>query len=216
MILCPSTMCLDFSTLSQEIQELNKTSIDIYHNDIMDGSFVSNIALGLNDIRAIRKLTDKTIDVHLMITDPNEKVEWFIEAGADLVYIHPESGKYSMKTLEYIKSKGKLAGIAISPETSIEMIYEFLPLCDYVLVMTVHLGFAGQSFIETMTDKIIRLIQYRNRYNFKIVVDGNCTLNRIEELFIIGVDGFVLGTSSLFGHNQPYKTIINRLRDIEL
>lgn len=215
LIMCPSTMCIDLNHLDDDIKSLDEAGIDIFHNDIMDGTFVPNMTLGLNDVKAIRKLTSKLLDVHLMIENPGNKVDWFIDAGANIVYIHPESERYVVRTLAHIKERGAFAGIAINPDTSVESIEEMLNLCDYVLVMTVNPGFAGQKFIDFTKKKVEKLAVLKNEYGFKIVIDGACSPYVIEELYSIGADGFVLGTSALFGKNKTYKKIINELRDIE-
>lgn len=145
-LLCPSMMCADLKYLSTEIQALEEAGTDIFHCDVMDGTFVPNFALGLSDIASIRKSTDKLVDVHLMVENPAQKVDWFIDAGADIIYIHPEAERYVVKTLAHIKDRGKLAGIAINPDTSLETVEEMIGLCDYVLIMTVNPGFAGQKF----------------------------------------------------------------------
>lgn len=213
-LLCPSMMCADFANLEKEMHELEHAGVDIYHCDIMDGNFVPNITLGITDIKAIRKYTKKIIDCHLMIENPSEKVDWFIEAGVDLIYIHPESERYVVKTLAYIKEKGKLAGIAINPDTSIESIKEMLSLCDYIMVMTVNPGFAGQKFIDFTKEKIKNLLELKKVYGFKIMIDGSCSPQVIDDLSKMGCDGFVLGTSALFGKEKSYTEIIKELRNI--
>lgn len=212
LLLCPSTMCIDFHHLDDEIKALDGAGVDIFHNDVMDGSFVPNMTLGINDIKAIRRSTNKPMDVHLMIENPSGKVDWFIDAGADIVYIHPESERYVVKTLAHIKERGKMAGIAVNPDTSIDSIEEMLNLCDYVLVMTVNPGFAGQKFIDFTKKKVERLAKLKEAFGFKIVIDGACSPSVIKELSSIGADGFVLGTSALFGKNRPYKDIVKELR----
>lgn len=157
-LLCPSMMCANFDELKNEVEALDKAGADIFHCDIMDGTFVPNITMGIGDIKTIRRHTKKLIDCHLMIENPLQKVDWFIDAGADLIYIHPESERYVVKTLAHIKERGKLAGIAVNPDTSIETIQEVLNLCDYVMVMTVNPGFAGQKFIEFTKNKIKKRI----------------------------------------------------------
>lgn len=211
-ILCPSMMCADYGSLKQEVLNLDAAGADIFHCDIMDGSFVPNMAMGLMDIRTIKKYTDKPVDVHLMIEQPSQKIDWFIDAGADIIYIHPESERYVTKTLSYIHAKGKKAGIAIDPDTSIFTIEEMLPACDYVMVMTVNPGFAGQKFIESVKEKIKKLNEQKEKYKFKIIIDGSCSPERIQELSEIGADGFILGTSALFGKDRAYRDIIQELR----
>lgn len=153
-LLCPSMMCANFVNLEEEIRELERANIDIFHCDIMDGTFVPNFTMGINDIKAISSNTEKMVDCHLMIENPGTKVDLFIDAGVDLIYIHPESERYVSKTIKHIKSRDVLAGIAINPDTSIDMIIELLHLVDYVLVMTVNPGFAGQEFIDSTKIKI--------------------------------------------------------------
>lgn len=119
--------------------------------------------MGVMDIQTIRKYTDKPVDCHLMIENPGSKVDWFIKAGADIIYIHPESERCVVKTLAHIKQMGAQAGIAINPDTSIESIKELLNLCDYVMVMTVNPAFAGQGFIDFTREKISRLAELKKK-----------------------------------------------------
>jgi len=211
-LLCPSTMCINFDNISAEIKALDEAGTDIFHNDVMDGCFVPNITLGINDIKAIRRSTDKMMDCHLMIENPAEKVDWFIDAGADLIYIHPESERYVARTLVHIKERGVKAGIAINPDTSLETVKEMLYLCDYILIMTVNPGFAGQKFLDFTRNKIDRLIELKKEFGFKLVMDGACSPAVIEEFSHKGIDGFVLGTSALLGKNRDYSVIMEELR----
>lgn len=211
-LLCPSMMCADYGRLKEEVEVLDQAGIDIFHCDVMDGSFVPNMTMGIMDIQTIRQYTSKMIDCHLMIEHPADKVDWFIDAGADLIYIHPESERYVVKTLAHIKERGKLAGIAINPDTSIESIKEMLNLCDYVMVMTVNPGFAGQKFIEFTSNKIHQLINLKKVYGFNIIIDGSCSPEVIKEYSEMGCDGFVLGTSALFNKKESYKELIEGLR----
>lgn len=214
ILMCPSMMCANYGKLEDEVIKLDEAGIDIFHCDVMDGSFVPNIAMGIMDIDTIRKKTNKILDCHLMIENPSNKIDWFINVGVDLIYIHPESERYVIKTLSYIKEKNKLAGIAVNPDTSIESIIEMLSLCDYVLVMTVNPGFAGQKFIEFTKKKISKLVDLKKLYSFKIIIDGACSPSVIKELTELGCDGFVLGTSSLFNKEKNYKQIIHELRNL--
>jgi len=211
-LLCPSMMCADYGSLKDSVIQLDEAGVDIFHCDVMDGIFVPNITMGTLDIKAIRSYTDKMVDCHLMIENPGTKIDMFIEAGADLVYIHPESERYVIKTLDYIKSKGKLAGLAINPETSIETIHEMLYLTDYVMVMTVTPGFAGQKFIDFTKDKIQKLVELKKSFDYVITIDGACSQEVIAGLSQMGCDGFVLGTSALFGKEKSYLEIVRELR----
>ena len=134
-------------------------------------------------------------------------MNFFASAGADIIYIHPESERYVVKTLAAIKSLGKSAGIAVNPDTSISEIEEMLNLCDYVMVMTVNPGFAGQSFIEFTNDKVRRLAALKERFGFKLMIDGACSPERVRDLSAIGADGFILGTSALFGKDAGYEGV---------
>lgn len=212
MLLCPSLMCADYGNLRATVEDLDAAGIDIFHCDVMDGSFVPNFAMGLEDIKAVRAATNKLVDVHLMVENPASKVELFASAGADIIYIHPESKRYVVKTLAAIKSLGKSAGIAVNPDTSISEIEEMLNLCDYVMVMTVNPGFAGQSFIEFTNDKVRRLAALKERFGFKLMIDGACSPERVRDLSAIGADGFILGTSALFGKDAGYEECLRRLR----
>ena len=211
-LLCPSMMCADYGRLAEEIKALDAAGVDIFHCDIMDGTFVPNITMGLMDLKTIRKYTKKPVDVHLMIENPGEKVDWFLDAGADIVYIHPESERYVVKTLAHIKSRGAAAGIAINPDTSLATVEEMLNLCDYVMVMTVNPGFAGQKFIRFTKNKVRALAELKEKYGFKLMIDGSCSPAVIEELSAMGADGFILGTSALFGKGRPYAEIIPELK----
>ena len=210
-LLCPSLMCADFGKLEEEVRALDRAGADIFHCDIMDGVFVPNMAMGPLEVKAVRKATDKPVDVHLMIENPGTKVDWFLDAGADIVYIHPESEKYCIKTLMHIKEKAAHPGIAINPDTPVSLVSELFPYCDYVMVMTVNPGFAGQKFIETTKTKIRLLAEIKKDYDFILMIDGACSPQVVREQYEAGVDGFVLGTSALFGKGRPYEEIIKEL-----
>ncbi len=152
------------------------------------------------------------VDVHLMIENPGEKVDWFLDAGADIIYIHPESERYVVKTLAHIKERGGEAGIAVNPDTGVSGITELLNLCDYVMIMTVNPGFSGQKFIEFTKKKLEELAGLKAEYGFRLMIDGACSPEIIKETGALGVEGFVLGTSALFGKEQTYAEIILELR----
>ena len=212
MLLCPSMMCANYDNLAEDVRILDNAGTDIFHCDIMDGHFVPNMALGLHDIECIRRNTKKPIDAHLMIENPANKVEWFINAGCDIIYIHPESERYVVRTLAKIQNAGCKAGLAINPDTSIETVREMLHVCDYVMAMTVNPGFAGQKYIEFVTEKVAALAKMKNEFGFKLMIDGACSPEKIQELYQKGADGFVLGTSALFGKGKPYSGLLEELR----
>ncbi|MBE9888105.1 ribulose-phosphate 3-epimerase [Enterococcus durans] len=212
-LLCPSLMCADFSKLQDEVDKLDKAGIDIFHIDFMDGSFVPNFGMGLQDFDMVRASTQKKVDVHLMIQNPSKYVEMFATRGADIIYIHPEADQQAARTLEDIRKLGKKAGIAINPGTAVETIFELLPLVDYVMVMTVNPGFAGQKYLEYVNPKIEKLIKLGADFDFEVMVDGAVSLEKIRKLSENGVSGFVLGTSALFGKKEKYKEIISKIRN---
>lgn len=211
-LICPSMMCADFGFLKDEVTKLDQAGADVFHIDIMDGVYVPNYGMGLQDFEFIRKATNKIVDVHLMVKNPADYVEKFIDMGADIIYFHPETDQHPARTLDKIRAKGKKAGIAINPGTSIETIQELLYLADYVLVMTVNPGFAGQKYLDYVDLKIKKLSSMKNEYDFELVVDGAISNERVETLSALGVKGFVLGTSALFGKNESYQEIIKNLK----
>ena len=211
-ILAPSILAADIMRLGEQIEAVKNAGAKYLHIDVMDGMFVPALSYGMCVVESIRKSCDMVLDVHLMIENPGEKVDWFLDAGADIVYIHPESERYVVKTLAHIKSRGAAAGIAINPDTSLATVEEMLNLCDYVMVMTVNPGFAGQKFIQFTKNKVRALAELKETYGFKLMIDGSCSPAVIEELSAMGADGFILGTSALFGKGRPYAEIIPELK----
>lgn len=211
-LLCPSMMCADFGALKMELESLEKAGIDLYHLDVMDGKFVPNFGMGLQDIQYICKQGNQPSDVHLMIENPGDYVELFAKLGAKIIYIHPEADTHPTRTLQKIIDAGAKPGIAINPGTSISSIEELLHLAEYVLVMTVNPGFAGQKYLQFIDNKIERLAALKEKFGFEMVADGAISPERIAALSRKGVKGFVLGTSSLFGKGRSYEEIIPELR----
>ncbi|MBL1230035.1 ribulose-phosphate 3-epimerase [Enterococcus sp. BWB1-3] len=210
-LLCSSMMCANFANLQEDTKALDEAGIDIFHIDIMDGIFVPNFAMGLQDLQLIRSSTKKKVDVHLMIENPGNYVDLFSQIGVDIIYIHPEADKQYARTLDMIKSKGMKAGVAINPGTSLDTIKEIFSLIDYLMIMTVNPGFAGQKYLDYVNPKIEEAVSYGKLFSFKVMVDGALSPQRIEELHAVGVTGFVLGTSALFGKEKSYKEIVKEL-----
>lgn len=213
-IMCPSMMCAKFDNLKNEVKRLEDCNVDIFHCDVMDGQFVNNFGMSIYDVKAISDNTDKMVDVHLMVENPSRYLQLFKNAGADILYIHYESDKYIAKTLQSIRELGMKSGLAISPSVSLEMVKPLLTLCDFVLVMTVHPGFAGQTYLDFITERIVELVAMKHRYEYRIIVDGACSPEKIKELSRLGCDGFVLGTSALFNKEDNYKEKIEGLRKL--
>lgn len=210
-LLCPSMMCADFDCLARETETLDKAGADIFHLDVMDGSFVHNYALGLGDIRCVRRHTEKPVDVHLMVENPGQVVDIFLDAGADILYVHLEKDPHIARTLAAIRDRGRKAGLAINPGTPLEAARCVLPLVDYLLVMTVNPGFAGQKYLPFVDGKVQKAAALKAEYGYRLAVDGAVGPGVIHRLAPWGVDAFVLGTSALFGKGD-YKTTMNALR----
>lgn len=216
-MLTASMMCADFGHLRQEVRNLEKAGIDSFHIDIMDGRYVNNFAMSLYDMAAIAKVTKKPLDVHLMIEHPRNNIDLFLNKlrPGDTVYIHPEAEYHPSTTLQKIINAGMHPGIAINPGTSVETVKEMLRIVDHVLVMAVNPGNASQMFLPYVGEKIEALIKLRHQMDFKLIWDGACGAERMLEYAPQGVDGFVLGTTLLFGKKTDYATILESVRRLD-
>ncbi len=216
--LLASMMCADFGNLEKETKALDKAGIDSFHIDIMDGRYVPNFAMSLNDMRYIRSATDKPLDVHLMVEHPNNTVELFLKhlKKGDTVYIHPEAEYHPSTTLQKIIDAGVTPGIAINPGTSVETIYEMLRIVKKVLVMSVNPGNASQMFLPYVSEKYKKLLPLQEEMGFDAYWDGACGADKIKTYAPMGVKGFVLGTTLLFGKQESYEEIIRKIRAMEI
>ena len=215
--LMASMMCADFGHLERETRALDEAGIDSFHIDIMDGRYVPNFAMSLNDMKYIRNATNKPLDVHLMVEHPNNTVGLFLAhlKEGDTVYIHPEAEYHPSTTLQKIIDAGMIPGIAINPGTSVETIYEMLRIVKKVLVMSVNPGNAGQMFLSYVGEKYKKLLPMQEEMGFDVYWDGACSAEKIQTFAPMGVKGFVLGTTLLFGKETPYDVTLKNIRKMK-
>lgn len=209
-IISPSLLAADFANLQRDIELFNNSEAQWLHIDIMDGVFVPNISYGMPVLKAVGKHTDKPLDVHLMIVDPDRYIDTFADLGAAILTVHYEACTHLHRTLQAIKAKGMKAGVAINPHTPIHLLEDIIIDVDLVCVMSVNPGFGGQSFIEHTYQKIRKLkalIQQNNAPTL-IEVDGGVTDKNASQLIEAGADVLVAG-SYIFGNPDPQKVIRN-------
>ena len=215
--LTASMMCADYGNLEKEVKELDKGGIDSFHIDIMDGRYVPNFAMSLNDMRYIAGAAKKPLDVHLMIEHPSNHIGIFLAClrKGDTVYIHPEAEYHPSTTLQAIIDAGMIPGIAVNPGTSVETVMEMLRIVKKVLVMSVNPGNAGQMYLPYVGRKITKLLAMKEDMDFELYWDGACSADKITEYAPKGVKGFVLGTTLLFGKNKPYGETLADIRELK-
>ena len=206
--IAPSILSADFSRLGEEIAAIDSAGADYIHIDVMDGHFVPNITIGPLVVDAVRKVTQKPLDVHLMIENPDLYIPDFAKAGADIIVVHEEAVDHLHRTIQLIKSLGKKAGVSINPGTPINTLEAILDDLDLVLVMTVNPGFGGQSFIDSCLPKIkgLREMITARGLNTELEVDGGVKIDNIAKIAKAGADVFVAG-SAVFNTDDYSETI---------
>lgn len=205
----PSILSADFARLGEQVASLEQAGCRMLHVDVMDGHFVPNLTIGPPVVASLRKATRLTLDVHLMITDPDRYAPLFIEAGADQVSVHQETCPHLDRTLKMIQSLGVKAGVVINPATPLETLDEVLEIVDFVLIMSVNPGFGGQKFIPYTLDKVRRLAAKKRErgLTFPIEIDGGVTLANVGEVIKAGVEWAVAG-SAVFGAGNLAKAFV--------
>lgn len=207
-LIAPSVLAADFANLQRDIEMINKSDADWFHIDIMDGVFVPNISFGMPVLEAINKHAKKTIDVHLMIVDPDRYITTFKKLGADVLTVHYEASTHLHRTLQAIKAEGMKAGVALNPHTNVSLLEDVINDIDLVCIMSVNPGFGGQSFIENTYKKVKQLkeIITRNGASTLIEIDGGVTSKNAKQLVEAGADVLVAG-SFVFNAENPIHTI---------
>ncbi|MBP1765483.1 MAG: rpe [Firmicutes bacterium] len=206
--IAPSMLSADFTNLKNEILRAEQAGADMLHIDVMDGHFVPNLTFGAPVVAALRKVTNLPFDVHLMVTNPQDLIEDFYQAGADIITVHVETAPHLHRLVQTIKAKGIQAGVALNPATSLTTVEEILPEVDMVLIMSVNPGFGGQKFIPFSVQKIKKLKQMLNECQSSAViqVDGGINAETAKTVISAGADILVAG-SAVYGANDLAQAI---------
>jgi len=215
-LLAPSILSANFLTLEKEIRLVEKAGADIIHCDVMDGHFVPNLTFGPSIIKQIKEITNLPLDVHLMITNAEQTIDSYIDAGADYISVHYEAVTHLNRLISYIKKRNVKAGVVLNPSTSVELIADVFPILDFVLLMSVNPGFGGQKFIQGTYNKIDKFNEMKLKYkndNILLEVDGGVSLENSKTLSKFGVDIFVVG-NAIFKSENKIKTIKEIIENI--
>lgn len=208
LYISPSVLSCDFANVQRDVEMINASDADWFHIDIMDGVFVPNISFGFPVMKAIKKHATKPLDVHLMIQHPDQYIEEFAEAGADILTVHVEACTHLHRTINAIKAAGMKAGVAINPHTPVSVLEEVLDSLDLVLIMSVNPGFGGQKFIQSAVAKVAKLKEMKDSINPELIieVDGGVNLETGKQLVDAGANALVAG-SFVFKSESPANTI---------
>ena len=204
-------MCSDLGHLDDQMKLLEDSGIDSFHIDIMDGTYVPNFGMGLQDTEYLCKHSKIMTDVHLMIVNPRKYVEKFCLMNPSIIYVHSDSEEDVSESLKLIRKHNVKSGLAISPDVKLIDVEPLFDLCDYLLVMTVYPGFAGQKYQDFVDEKLENILNLQDKYGYKVVIDGACSPKVIADKKKMGVYGYVLGTSALFNKDKDFKEIVTEL-----
>lgn len=210
--IAPSILSADFAHLAEEIRKVEEAGADMIHVDVMDGHFVPNFTIGPPIVRAIRKVTRLPLDVHLMMTNPDDFIPDFIKAGSDYLTVHVETCPHLHRTIQSIKENGVKAGVTLNPATALSLVEPILPFVDLLLIMSVNPGFGGQSFIPQVLDKVreARRMIDEKKLSVELEVDGGLKVDNVGAIAQAGADIFVAG-SAVF-HSKDYKETLEKMR----